>query len=1015
MPASFPLEHLAAFLTEVQRSIWLDALPLQASVFQCLEPLPIEMARQQTYTPVEPGWQWGPTWSTAWFRLEGAYPAEWAGETVAAVIDTGSEALVWSENGPLQGLDANRRDVMLAAPALGAGMVDFFVEAAANPAFGQEYNTAPAPFTFGGAQVARFNPAAWNLYHDLFVLFDLAKSLPLESGRRVQLLAAISTALNHFRRGGGQDFAAARACLTPEFAKPAEASFSCVNAVAQSHIDTAWLWPIRETIRKCARTFSTVLAYQEIYPEYRYLQSQPQLYLYMKTHYPTLYTRIKEAVAAGRWEPEGTMWVEPDCNLPSGESLIRQFLYGKRFFREEFGVENTVLWLMDAFGYTGALPQIMRGCGVNYFLTTKMSWNTDNPFPYHSFWWEGIDGTRVLAHQTPMFGSGDAEQVHWLLQGERRCADKDRAGTWLYPFGFGDGGGGPTKGMLEVIRRLENLEGVPPTQMRQRVGDWFTELEVNAHNLPVWAGELYLERHRGTFTTVAMVKQENRRCEVLLREAELLATLSPDHDYPHAALDDAWRLLLLNQFHDILPGSSIHPVYEDAAKDFAAIHEITEGIIEAKLAKIGAAINTSRMTNPMLAMNTLGFSRDALVTLPWMNTSVVGITHDGTPLRTQSLPDGLLVELRDLPSVGYVTFDLQAGENRDGPCVTATPTTLENSLLRAEFNSAGELISMYDKRIDRELLCGVGNRFERLDERGMRDDAWEIATPAVDADVLTTPGSVTVVEVGPLRATLRVERTLTPHATLVQYIRLTAHGNHLDFDTEIDWQEEQALLKVAFPIDLYVQTAYYETQFGHIERPTHRNTSWDAAKFEVPGHRWAALSEPNYTVALCNNGKYGYDVHGHVLRLSLLRSTTHPDPYADRGLHRFTYSLVLHPGNLGDGTVMRAACALNVPTHVMPLTSHAGAWPASRNFITVTSPALMLETVKRAENDDSLVLRCYEACRTHGQAVIRFESPLNNVVRTNLCEDEEIPLSFVENCIPLAYRPFEIITLKIRA
>ena len=789
-PPQLALDRIALFLSELKASFWLERQPLQVGVYQCNEPCTYAQARLQAFTAVESGFRWGPVWSTAWFHLVGQYPSDWAGSTVAAVIDTGSEALVWSDAGPLQGLDGNRQDLLLAAPAVGAGTVDLFVEAAANPGWRQEYSTEPAPFTFAGAWVARFNPRAWELYFDLQVLYELATHLPEDSGQRAQLITAMSAALTAFRRGADAAYAAARACLAAEYAKPAIASFAQVQAIGQSHIDTAWLWPIRETIRKCARTFSTTLNYMEQYPDYLYLQSQPQLYAYMKAHYPSLYARIKAAVAAGRWEPEGAMWVEADCNIPSGEALIRQILHGTRFFREEFGVENHVLWLPDVFGFSGALPQIMRGCGVPYFLTTKMTWNQFDAFPYHSFWWEGIDGTRVLAHQTPMFGSGEAQQAGWLLKGERLHQSKAPAPSWLYPFGIGDGGGGVTKGMLEVVRRVRDLEGMPPTTIG-KVGEWFPRLEAAAARLPVWVGELYLERHRGTLTTQAQVKAENRRCEILLHDAEVLAVLCPDTcPYPTTALDEAWKKLLLNQFHDILPGSSIHTVYQDSARDYQQIHATTEGIIAERLSAFGNAVDTRNCSHPVLVWNTLGFARSVLLCLPWTGASMpVAVGAHGELLRTQRCADqdeqAVLVEV-ETPSLGYTVIDLREGESGElpGDMVTAGETTLENGLLRAVFNPAGELIALTDKVLEREILPPgtVGNRFQRYDERGLADNAWEIV-PLYDAEAvgLTAPGTLTIVEAGPLRATLCVQRALTPRAQLRQYIRLDAGSRRSRF------------------------------------------------------------------------------------------------------------------------------------------------------------------------------------------------------------------------------------------
>ena len=624
------------------------------------------------------------------------------------------------------------------------------------------------------------------------------------------------------------------------------------------------------------------------------------------------------------------MWVEPDCNIPSGESFIRQFLYGKAFFREEFEVENTVAWLLDSFGFSGALPQILIGCGVPYFFTTKLSWSVSVTFPHHTFWWQGIDGSRVLAHQTPMFGSGDDAQLEWLIKGDRSNRDRGRVDTWCYPFGYGDGGGGPTPAMLEVVRRVENLEGAPRVTLGT-ASEWFTQLVAAAQDLSIWVGELPLDRHRGTLTTQAETKKENRRCEVLLHDAEFLAAFYAG-DYPTQALEEAWKLVLLNQFHDILPGSSITHVYEDAHRDYARVHEITEGIIADCLARLGAEIDTHEYHHPVLVVNTLGMERDReVVAVPIDTDEPLKVCGTNTPYQQGQIVerDGkreLLFEV-SLSEMNYTVIDLVPGEPpEDNDAARATAMTLENQYLRIEVNEFGGLVSIYDKAQGREVLPpgAVGNMFQRFDEHG--SNAWEVEPYADEMrEELTALATITVVENGPVRAALRVERQLTPRAHLVQEIRLTRSGRRIDFVTRIDWREDQALLKVAFPVNIHADSADFDIQFGHQSRPTHRNTPWDQVCYETIGHKWAELSEGNYGVALLNDGKYGYDVHGNVLRLSLLRATTSPDPWADRGVHTFTYSLLPH--FYTDRPYIAAiheGSALNMPLYAHQLSIHDG-------------------------------------------------------------------------------------------
>ena len=1020
------LERITKFVDELKSWLWIDQRPLTVSVYQCPEPIPYTEAICRDYSPVAPGFSWGPLWSTAWFHLQGDYPAAWAGNTVAALIDTGSEALVWVDGAPAQGLDANRSDFILEYAAAGAGTVDLFVEAAANHLFG---DLDSHEFKLQPATVARLNTAIWDLYHDFSLLTLLATSLPEQSPRRANLIYALNEAINCMRRGGDDAVAQARSVLAVELAKPADASASAVTAIGHSHIDVAWLWPLRETIRKTSRTFSTVLKYMEAYPEYRFTQSQPQLYAYTKEHYPDLYARVKQAVAEGRWEPQGAMWVEADCNVISGESFIRQILYGTKFFRDEFGVENTILWLPDVFGYSAALPQILQGCGIPYFMTQKISWNQFNTFPHHTFWWEGIDGTKVLSHFLPANTYNGLVTPEQLLRGEHNFSDKGRSQRWLYLYGYGDGGGGVTKEMLEAGRRMENLEGVPrltPGLAR----DWFPRMEAEARDLCTWVGELYLEYHRGTYTTQAKNKWENRRCEFLLRDIEFLSVLHPAGigDYPAETLEQLWKLVLLNQFHDIIPGSSIRWVYEDSAKDYTTVHAIGEEILNRAREAFAAKIDTANYTNPVLAWNTLSFSRSVLASIPWDgDEEVVALTPRNQASRAQvTEEDGarrLLIEMVDVPSMGYVTYDLIEGPMPDEatPLVTdeasAGEYSLENSLVYLELDAQGEVVSFYDKQAERELIAeGVtGNCFQRFDDHPNNYDAWDIdAFYEEVGEALTTPAEITVLESGPLRATLRVERSLTASAHLVQLVRLEANSRRVDFETFIDWQEEHALLKVAFPVTIHSTRATYEIQYGHVERPTHRNTSWDVARFEVCAHKWADLSESDYGIALLNDGKYGYDVHGNVLRLTLLRAPKSPDPQADMGKHHFTYSLLPHRGDVANSGVPLAGYDLNVPVLVQQLPVQEGVLAQTHSYFRLDKHNLIIESVKRAEDGDGIIVRLYEAYRRRGTARLIINGLCSRATRTDLRERDEAELEVNGGAVQFDYRPFEIITLRLR-
>ncbi|MDH7570868.1 MAG: glycoside hydrolase family 38 C-terminal domain-containing protein, partial [Armatimonadota bacterium] len=679
------------------------------------------------------------------------------------------------------------------------------------------------------------------------------------------------------------------------------------------HIDVAWLWPLRETVRKCSRTFATALRYMQKYPEYRFGQSQPQLYAFTREHYPALYQRIKEAVQAGRWEPVGAMWVEADCNIPSGESLVRQVLHGKRFFMEEFGVETEILYLPDVFGYSAALPQILKKSRVHYFMTQKISWNQFNKFPHHTFWWEGLDGTRIFSHFLPADTYNGVFTPEELRRAERNFRDSDRASSWLYLFGYGDGGGGPTAEMLEAAKRVKDLDGVPRVE-QEFARDFFRRAAAEAKDLPVWVGELYLELHRGTYTTQAHNKRMNRRCEFLLRDAEFLSAIRPGglSGYPREALDRCWKLVLLNQFHDVIPGSSIGWVYEDSRRQYDEVARTGHSIVEDALKALSASIDAAGLSHPVVVWNTLSRPGREVVSYPLEEHapgSVVSARGERWPVQVVEGEDGRrALFVAEVPPCGYAVYDLSSAEagGSEFDSVTVGDGYLENGVLRVEWDGRGLLTRVFDKRCGREVLAAgaAANLFQLFDDRPNNWDAWDVDVfYAETGRDLTEVAGIRIVERGPVRGAVEFCRHFG-NSSIRQVMRLSSGSARLDFVTEVEWHESNALLKVAFPVAINASRATYEIQYGHVERPTHINTSWDMARFEVVGHKWADLSEGDYGVALLNDCKYGYDVRGNVLRLSLLRAPKNPDPNADMGRHLFTYALYPHPGDVRLGAVV---------------------------------------------------------------------------------------------------------------
>src|SRR5438094_6427209 len=796
--------------------------------------------------------------------------------------------------------------------------------------------SAAKAFVFRQAELRVQDPAARKMALDFKALYDLAGALPV-GGRRCEVLKA----LDRFAKSddaGELEAALARPSTSPHV----------ITAVGHAHIDTAWLWPLRETRRKCARTFSTALALMDEYPDYRFACSQPAQYAWMKESYPDVFEGIRQKVTAGQWEPVGSMWVEADCNLPSGEALVRQFLQGKRFFMKEFGVDTRELWLPDVFGYPASLPQLIAESGGEYFLTQKLSWNDTNKPAHHTFMWEGIDGTSVFTHFPPADTYNGDLSAGEIVKSAADYKDQDRSSHSLYLYGWGDGGGGPEPDMIESARRLGSIEGAPRVELG-RASEFFAGARREARNLTTWVGELYFELHRGTYTAQARTKKLNRRAEQALREAEVWSVAVGD-GYPADVLDSAWKRLLINQFHDILPGSSIDWVYDDAERELEAVVEVAGGVIASA------------------------------------QSSLAGTGENLTVFNVNSHPRREVVEVGerpiwvDAPSCGWRSVDEQA-ESQVEP-VSISGRVMQNGLLRVTWDEEGLLTSIWDKEAGREVLtAGARGNLLQLHEDDPRNwDAWDVDADyrlhAVDVTALATAKVETE---GPLRAAVRFIRELGA-SKLEQRMVLDAGSRVLRFETEVDWQEAHKFLKVGFPVAVRSARATYEIQFGHVERSTHTNTSWDQARFEVCGHRWADLAESGYGVALLNDCKYGYDIVGSVMRLSLLRAPTHPDPHADRGKHRFTYALMPHPGTFQEAGVVAAAEDLNAPMRAV----HGGLGPgARRSLIEVDTPQVVVEAVKAAEDSDAVVVRLYEAWGGRCRVRVRTSLPVS---KANLCD-----------------------------
>jgi len=859
-------------------------------------------------------------------------PDSYAGLGVVAVFDLGfdgptgftCEALAWKDGKPWRGVDPNHRWL----PIDGRD-IDFYLEAAANP---RATEAGPEPSLSMLALRQSPEPA--------FVL------------RQAELA---------IRESPDDGVAGVRL----------DASHR-ITAVGHAHIDTAWEWPIREARRKVARSWSTQLALLDEYPDYIFAASQPLHYSWMKESYPDIYRRLKEKVAAGRWEPVGAMWVEADCNLPSGESLVRQLLHGKRFFMHEFGYETRILWLPDVFGYPGNLPQLMAEAGCDSFLTQKLSWNDTNKPEHHTFMWEGIDGTRIFTHFPPADtynGNFSPEEVEGSVRNFKDGASSNRS---LYLFGWGDGGGGPQAEMIESAHRLGVSLG--------RASHFFEAASTQARDLTTSVGELYFELHRGTYTSQSRTKRLNRRAEQALREAELWSVASAD-GYPRAELEAAWKRLLTNQFHDILPGSSIDWVYEDAERDLRAVIETADAITARAQAKLGGA------------------GEDAIV----FNVN----SHP----RREVVDVGGRLQVVEAPACGWAV----QGETSIAPeqAVRVSDRAMENELLHVQWDERGVLTSIWDKVAAREVLAPgqVGNLLQLHDDNPARWDAWDLDIEYLEHRVDLIERSRLQVEIsGGLRGAVRFVREFG-RSRFSQLMVLDAGSRVLRFECEVDWQEEHKMLKVAFPVAVSSPQATYEIQFGHLGRATHADTSKDRARFEVCGHRWADLGAPGYGVALLNDCKYGHDIHGNVMRLSLLRAPTHPDPTADRGRHRFTYAVMPHQGDFREAGVIAAAEDLNAPLRTV-----RGKLPdgrRSRALIEVDTPQVVVEAVKGAEDSDAAIVRLYEAWGRSCHAQVRTTLSASRAYLCDLLERNVKELPVRGGVVELDLTPFKILTMKL--
>ncbi|MBT3295737.1 MAG: alpha-mannosidase [Verrucomicrobia bacterium] len=998
------------FMKRLGEKVLSDTIELDATFGHSVEPVYFDKRLELEYKPIKEGATWGDAWESAWFSLKGTVPAAWAGKKVVAQLDFNGEGLVFSGEGvPLQGVTngsvfvtAGGRDIFpLFDSAVGGEEVSLWVEAAANSLFGISKEQDPPrnspkrhgwyTGTVNKIRLAVFEPELMALSHDLFVLFNLYSALPEDSTRAIRILRGLSKVVEVF----ADDTANASACrevLRPLLEKQANASAITATSVGHAHIDTGWLWPVRETIRKSARTYASQIDLIERYPGYVFGASQPAHYAMVKKHYPALYEKIKQAVKAGTWEPQGGMWVEADCNVTSGESLVRQFIHGKNFFKDEFDFDVKNLWIPDVFGYSASLPQMMKRAGVDYFLTQKMSWSQFNKFPHTTFNWCGIDGSTVLTHFPPENTYNSLFNPKAMVRAEANFQEKEVLDEMMVLFGIGDGGGGPKEEILERGLRQQDLEGTPKIKF-DRADAFFERIAKHADEMPTWSGELYLELHRGTLTTQSRTKRGNRMLEQALRETEYLLACGDLASYPREELDGLWKVLLLNQFHDIIPGSSINMVYEVAEREYAECLAACARIQKETAARLFAEDEQS-----LVLVNTLNIPFTQAVTLPegWAGAA-------GAAIQTEA--DGTVSALVEIPAQGVVTL---TRSDDTTPAEASTDLVLENDLIRYEFAENGELLKAFDKEAGKEVLSGTGNVITLYEDRPNAWDAWDVDIFYEDQALETAQASAHAsLGKGAVRQGVRFELKIGV-STLTQKVFLDANSKRLDFVTEVDWQERHRMLRVAFPTTIRTDQASFDIQYGYARRNTHRNLSWDMARFEVAAHKYADLSDNGYGVALLNDCKYGYKVLENVLDLNLLRSPTYPDPEADLGHQEFTYSLLPHQGGLMASDVQTEAAQLNQP----PARFTGYRQDNVSVPVQVSGDGVGLEVLKKAEKAECLVVRLVERLGCDTTATVTLADGDARLVETDLLEWNELAAP-AGPAVEIPMKPFEIRTFKI--
>ncbi|MCL2424954.1 MAG: glycosyl hydrolase-related protein [Oscillospiraceae bacterium] len=965
----------------------------------------------------------------SWFKVSITVPESYDGKPLSLLFST--QATGWDAKNPqflvfVNGeaecaLDVNHKDVFLTKCAKAGEIYRIDLQGYTGT------ETCELELT---AKLAQISPLVTELYYDLKVPIEIISRLNASDKRRIDLEVAVEKIVNAidlrtphsecFYRSIEDALVIAKEEVYTKLAGHEDIIATCVG---HTHIDVAWWWTVAQTRQKVVRSFATVLKYMEDYPEYIFMSSQPQLYKYVQEHAPALYAKIKERAAEGRWEAEGGMWLEPDCNLASGESLVRQFMYGKKFFKDEFGVDSKILWLPDVFGYSAALPQIMKLCGVDYFMTTKMSWNQFNLVPYDTFIWRGIDGSEVFTHMVTTTRADNPPdtfsttyngylQPCSVIGAWERYQQKEINNDVLISYGFGDGGGGPTREMIEMGKRMsKGVNGAPKVHFGNSK-DYFDSLyerTIGNKELPKWVGELYLEYHRGTYTSMARNKRSNRKSELLLQDLEFVSVLAKDIPYPRKELDAMWEVILLNQFHDILPGTSIKEVYDVTKVEYAELSKEANALMTERLSAV------ADVSGDLAVINTLDFNRDDVIEIPGSINADALVCGDGSISVCQETNDGgKIAYVSGMPAKGVMGLKVSEKTNADNP-INIDGLKIETPFYEAEFDTNGFIARLFHKESGREVLTGdvLGNELRVYEDKPMRWDNWDIDIYYTEKSwIVDETTTVKWLETGPVRATLLVERTFL-ESVISQKIHFYANIRRIDFETYVDWKQSQLLLKARFGTDIMSPAATYDIQFGNVSRPTHVNTSWDQARFETCAHKWADISEGGYGVSILNDCKYGHAIHDGVIALTLIKSGIEPYETTDQEEHWFTYSLLPHLGTWQTGGTVESAHCLNTPAYAVAIESPCDAAPTSYSYVSTNSSNVNIETVKKAESGDSVIIRMYEFENTRTNAVLTLRSKVAKVFETDCLENRIKEIAENTSEFTFEIKPFEIKTFEL--